>query len=105
MSRTMSVSISGEFRNYGWLEENEREAYSIWVGDCSTGLVEKFMKFLKTEAEAELKKENIADAMELLGALKEMKKDYPETLKRVAEQKKMYEEEKALQEAEREESI
>ena len=57
------------------------------------------------EAESELKKDNIADAMELLGALKEMKKDYPETLKRVSEQKKEFEEERALQEAERGESI
>ena len=105
MSRTMSVSISGEFRNWGYLGEDEREVYSLWVSECSTGLIEKFMKFLKTEAEAELKRENIADAMELLGALKGMKEDYPETLKRVAEQKKMYEEEKALQEAEEEESI
>lgn len=100
MSRTMRVSVSGEFRNWGYLEEDEREVYSIYVAECSTGLIEKFMKFLKTEAEAELKKDNITDSMELLGALKEMKKDYPETLKRVAEQKKMYEEEKALQEAE-----
>ena len=105
MSRTMRVSISGEYRNYGWLEENEREAYSIYVADCTTGIIEKFMKFLKTEAESELKKDNIADAMELLGALKEMKKDYPETLKRVSEQKKEFEEERALQEAERGESI
>lgn len=104
MSRTMRVSISGEYNNYSWIDEDARESYSIYVAECSTGLIEKFMKFLKTEAEAELKKDNISDAMEMLGALKEMKKDYPETLKRVAEQKKMYEEEKALQEAE-EESI
>ena len=64
-------------------DENERIQYTLSMYGLNEDFMGKFYKFVRTEAEAELKKEQITNARKLLEFLENYRKDYAQEKERI----------------------
>lgn len=72
--------------NANWFhddDENEMIHYTLSMYGLNEDFMDKFYKFVRTEAETELKKEQITNARKLLEFLENYRKDYAEEKERI----------------------
>lgn len=72
--------------NASWFQDNdesERIHYDLSMYGLNEDFMDKFYKFVRAEAEAELKKEQITNARKMLEFLENYRKDYAEEKERI----------------------
>lgn len=72
--------------NANWFHDNdedERIHYTLSMYGLNEDFMDKFYKFIRTEAESELKKEQITNARKLLEFLENYRKDYAKEKERI----------------------
>ena len=86
----LNIYVGGEYNT--WAGEENREYYSLSLYNVPEHFIWTFDKFLKKEAEAELKQDHVLEAQELLTVLKQLREGYCEATERIVQQAKEYEE-------------
>ncbi|MBR4623354.1 MAG: hypothetical protein IKO45_04970 [Clostridia bacterium] len=85
----LNIYVGSDYNT--WADENEREEYSLSLYNVPEHFIWTFDKFLKKEAEAELKQDHVLEAQELLTVLKQLREGYCKAHEQIKELKKEYE--------------
>lgn len=85
----LNIYVSSDYNT--WADENEREKYSLSLYNVPENFIWLLDKFLKEEAERELKKDHVQKARELLNVLNDLREGYCKAHEQIKELKKEYE--------------